>query len=306
MQLRYLTGRSRHLTGSFLFAGYNSSMLAWLPLFLFFLGLSVGSFVNVLVLRFGFAERSASRSRCMACEREIPWYDLLPVVSFVALSGRCRFCGSALSIQYPLVELSVGALFMLSYLAVPPLVSFWSVIAFIALLAFLAALTGLVAYDIRHTLVPLPFIYAVVAFALVASLAQSLSVHSLAPLIDSALGGVALFGFFMAVVLVTKGRGMGTGDAYVAGGIGILLGLFRGIEAVMFGVWSGTAIALVVLLLSSVFRKTRLFPESLHVTMKTELPLIPFLAFGTAVALYTNLSPLSAAAWLSGLFFQHP
>ena len=242
----------------------------------------------------------------MACDRELAWHDLLPVLSFSLLSGRCRACGSALSIQYPLVELAVGALFLLSFLIVPPVFSFWSVVAFIALLVFLAALAGLTAYDIRHTLVPMPFVWALCASASAASLSQGLSTHSFQPLFDSALGGLALLGFFFAIVLLTRGRGMGEGDAYVAGSIGILLGFFRGIEAVMIGVWSGTAIALLLLLASSLSGKTGLFPGHSRVTMKTELPLIPFLAFGVAVALFTAFSPIEALAPVTSfLSFGH-
>lgn len=275
-------------------------------LFIFFLGISAGSFANVIVFRFGFDERAASRSRCMACEKEIPWYDLIPVVSFFALSGRCRACGSALSAQYPLIELSLGILYVLAYLTVPPLLTLWSLLAFGALLVFLAAFVALVAYDIRHTLVPIPFIIALVASASAASLLQCVSAHSFSPAIDSALGGVSLFAFFMAIVLLTRGRGMGAGDSYIAGAIGIMLGLFRGIEAIMIGVWVGTAVSLLLLFLSSLGAKIPLLAGNSRVTMKTELPLVPFLAFGFFVALFTDLSPLAAAAGLVNLFwFQH-
>ncbi|MBI3573844.1 prepilin peptidase [Candidatus Kaiserbacteria bacterium] len=280
-------------------------MLPWLPFFLFVVGTCVGSFVNVLVFRSGFTETNASRSHCMACGAALRWYDLVPVLSFCALSGRCRECGSALSIQYPLVELAVGALFLFSFLILPPVFSFWSIFAFVALLIFLASFTGLVAYDIRHTLVPLPFVYALITAALGASVAQSFSIHSAEPLYDSLLGGAALFGFFMAIVILTRGKGMGSGDAYVAGAIGILLGFFRGIEAVMFGIWAGALSGLVLLFLSSLSRKIRLFESDARVTMKTELPLVPFLAFGTAVALYTDISPLAAAASVVALFSGH-
>jgi leader peptidase (prepilin peptidase)/N-methyltransferase len=269
------------------------------PLFVFILGLCVGSFLNVLIFRFGFSERSSSRSRCMACDQELAWHDLLPVVSFSLLSGRCRACGSALSVQYPLVELALGALFLLCVLFVPPVFSLWSVVAFIALLVFCAALVGVTVYDIRHTLVPMPFVWVLLASAAAASLSQSIYTRSFAPFLDSVLGGLALFGFFFAIFLLTRGRGMGSGDAYVAGSIGILLGFFRGIEAVMVGVWSGTLVALLLLLASSLSGKTGLFRGRARVTMKTELPLIPFLAFGVTVALFTAFSPIDALAPLT-------
>lgn len=272
--------------------------------FLFGIGLAVGSFVNVAVLRFGFAESPQARSHCMACGEQIRAFDLIPVVSFFLLKGKCRACGSALSMQYPIVEITTGILFALAYATVPPLFQMWSLLAFLSLLVFLSGLVALVAYDIRHTLVPMPFVWLLLISAGAASACQSLFAHSFAPLIDSVCGAVSLSGFFFAIYLVTRGRGMGLGDAYVAGAIGILLGLFRGIEAVMFGVWIGTIVYLFVMLLSSLLKGKRLFARFPRVTMKTELPFIPFLALGTLLALFTPISPLAFGAWLASTIWK--
>ncbi|TAK58743.1 prepilin peptidase [Patescibacteria group bacterium] len=274
-----------------------------LPLFVFGIGLCVGSFVNVQVFRFGFIEHSRPRSCCMACDMPISWYDLIPIFSYVALSGRCRTCGSALSIQYPLIEGIVGLLFLVAFFIMPPVLSLWSILAFAMLLVFLASLVALVAYDTRHTLVPMPFVYMLAGSALVASIAQSLFSNSFFPLVDSLIGGAVLFGGFFSIVLVTRGRGMGVGDAYVVGAAGLLLGLFRGIESVMFGVWSATIVYLIIFLLSSIHSKKRLLPHGARVTMKTELPFVPFLAFGIGLALFTTLSPLSLGSWLANLLW---
>ncbi|MFA5876942.1 MAG: prepilin peptidase [Candidatus Paceibacterota bacterium] len=274
-----------------------------LPLFVFGIGLCVGSFVNVQIFRFGFGEHARSRSCCMACDMPISWYDLIPIFSYVALSGRCRACGSALSTQYPLIEGIVGFLFLVAFLIMPPVLSLWSILAFTMLLVFIASLVALVVYDIRHTLVPMPFIYMLVGSALLASISQSLFSDSFFPLIDSLIGGAILFGGFFGIVLVTRGRGMGVGDAYVVGAAGLLLGLFRGIESVMFGVWSATIVYLIIFLLSSIHSKKRLLPHGARVTMKTELPFVPFLAFGIGLALFTTLSPLSLGSWLANLLW---
>ncbi len=275
----------------------------WLLAFLFFFGLCVGSFVNVLVLRFGFGQTPMPRSHCMACDAPILWHDLIPLVSYFVLRGRCRSCGSTFSWHYPAVELTVGILFLLAFFLMPPVLSLWSVLAFAALLMFLTSLLALVVYDLRHTLVPMPFIYALVLSAFLAALSQSFFVGSYLPMGDAFLGGAALFGFFFALVLVTGGRGMGMGDVYVAGAAGLLLGLFRGIEAIMFGVWSATLVYVALFLLSSIRSKKRLLRFLPRVTMKTELPFVPFLAFGIGLALFTNLSPLSLGAWLTNILF---
>ncbi len=272
--------------------------------FLGLLGLAVGSFLNVVILRFGFSESRQERSHCMACGKQIRAYDLIPVLSYLLLRGKCRACGSRLSSQYPYVELSLAALFVLSWYTVPPALSLWSIGAFVSLLAFLSALVALTVYDIRHTLVPMPFIYALLIAAVLAPVFQSFSVASPAPFYDALLGGAALAGFLLLLHFGTKGKGMGMGDVYIAGAVGLLLGLFRGIEALMLAVWIGSIFYLGVMLLSSVLRVFRLSPRFARVTMKTELPFVPFLAVGVLVAIFTGISPLAFGAWLSQIIWQ--
>lgn len=239
----------------------------------------------------------------MACGKQIQSYDLIPIFSFLLLKGKCRSCGSALSVQYPIVELTLAVLFVLAWHVVPPVFSLWSISAFVALLVFLAALLALVVYDIRHTLVPMPFTYTLLIASALAPVFQALHASSYEPLLDSLLGGVVLAGFLYALHLITKGRGMGMGDVYIAGAVGLLLGLFRGIEALMFAVWSGTLIYLSVMLLSSILKLVRLSPRFKRVTMKTELPFVPFLALGVLLALFTGISPISFGAWLSEIIW---
>ena len=81
------------------------------------LGGCVGSFLNVVIYRWprNLSIRRPSRSFCPHCEQPIAWYDNVPVVSYLLLSGRCRRCGAAISLQYPLVELATGLVFLLTY-----------------------------------------------------------------------------------------------------------------------------------------------------------------------------------------------
>lgn len=74
------------------------------------LGLCVGSFLNVLILRQGRRALSG-RSACTSCGGPLAWYDMVPVASWIMLRGRCRACGGSISIQYPLVEAATGILF---------------------------------------------------------------------------------------------------------------------------------------------------------------------------------------------------
>ena len=294
--------------------------------FFFIIGIAAGSFVNVAVLRFGFFERPNPRSECPHCNAPILWYDLVPVFSYFALSGRCRSCGSALTSQYPLVELTVGTLFALSYVFFPPSFIPLSLLAFFALLVFWAAYVAIVAYDIRHTLIPLSFVAVLSVAAIVARVADSLITASFAPLIDAFFGALLLGGFFFAIFVVTRGKGMGIGDSYVGMGTGLLLGLEKGIDAAALGMWIGAAVSLLLLFssdLRSQWKNVRvtteqasgikrfvshLFPSerwrhgAKPLTMKTELPFAPWLFLGTVLALFTDWSALGVAEWLTNLF----
>lgn len=276
-------------------------MFWWIALLFFlFLGIIVGSHLNVLILRFGFHERAHSRSECAQCGERIRWFDLIPLLSYAALRGHCRSCGSALSLQYPLVEGATGLLFALSYAFYPPELNVLSVIGFLSLLAFLAVSVVVVVYDLRHTLVPLPFVYAAGAFAFVRRGTEALLAENLFPLIDGVSGALLLFAFFAAISFATRGRGMGSGDAYVAGAVGALLGVAGGVNAAALGVWSATIAYLALLALSRV----RLWGVSSRVTMKTELPFAPWLLVGTLFVLFTDLSAFRAGQWLSLLIWQ--
>src|SRR3989338_3322597 len=109
-------------------------------------GLIVGSFLNVLILRWG-TRPLTGRSACMSCGRTIPWYDLVPVLSWILLGGRCRSCDSPISLQYILVEAGTGLLFFVVGLAPLPLY------AHLLALPIGAALIAIAIYDLKHTLI---------------------------------------------------------------------------------------------------------------------------------------------------------
>lgn len=275
-------------------------MLEWLALLFFFLlGLATGSYLNVVIHRFGFHERANPRSECAQCGTTLAWFDLIPVVSYGMLRGRCRYCGSALSLQYPLVEIAVGALFALAYLLYAPTPGAFAIAQFVSLLVFLSASVVVVVYDLKHTLVPLPFVFGALVSAFAYHASGALAEGSVAPVLDGALGALLLFGFFALISLITGGKGMGFGDAYVAGAVGALLGVVGGISAAALGVWSGAAFYLAALFASRI----RLLPGPSRVTMKTELPFAPWLFIGAFLVLFTDLAPLGLGQWLSRLLW---
>lgn len=244
---------------------------------LFILGTIVGSFLNVLTLRMGFSESRRSRSACMSCEASLAWCDLVPVVSYFLVRGRCRACGSRISFQYPLVELATGALFLATFLVTPVFTSVWQYAGLAAMLAFWASFILVLVVDLRHTLVPLPFAYALIASAVVVRASHALYVGGFAPITDAVLGALVFGGFIGCIVLVTRGKGMGSGDIYIAAAAGILFGLVRGVEVAMLSFWIGATAGILLMLVKK------------GVRMKTELPFAPFMFVASLAGAFMTL-----------------
>lgn len=91
-------------------------MMIFMVLLIFLYGISIGSFLNVLIYRIPKKENPArGRSYCPSCRTTIRWYDLFPILSYVLLRGRCRYCGAKISLQYPVVESVTGIGFVLLF-----------------------------------------------------------------------------------------------------------------------------------------------------------------------------------------------
>jgi leader peptidase (prepilin peptidase)/N-methyltransferase len=238
-------------------------------------GLIIGSFLNVVIVRHG-TKTLGGRSACMSCGAPIFWYDNVPIVSWLVLRGRCRACGSSISIQYPLVEALTGTLFALVG-AVPSALAFR-----ILALPILSLLIAIAVYDIRHTIIPDLWAY---SFAVLALLSQFMFPYPESPstLLVLLAGPVAALPLFV-LWLVSRGRWMGLGDAKLALGIGWLLGPLWGIYAVFFSFVIGAVVSVAILLplpyLMAAVRKTgiaRFRGAGARFTMKSEVPFGPFL-----------------------------
>lgn len=271
--------------------------MEWFVALLFLaIGACVGSFLNVVVLRFGFRERQGERSHCAACSASLTAWDLVPIFSYAALSGRCRHCGSHISLQYPLVEAVTALVFLLTYLTLPA--STWlQGLVLIVHLGFWSAFVALVVYDIRHTLIPYEFLWWLLGFGVLGAALRVFTMGQTA-LWDSLWGAIVCGGFFALIHLVTRGKGMGLGDAYVAGIIGLMFGLSSGIAASAFGVWAGALVGILLLAATRVFPHARVRVGSRRVTLKTEIPFAPFLAFGAFVAFLMHIPMLQMVSWV--------
>src|SRR3989344_3836167 len=185
--------------------------------FLFALGAIIGSFLNVVVLRYIKKEEIIlKRSYCPKCKKTLAWYDLLPILSYVFLRGRCRLCQATISPQYPIIE-SVTAIAAVAVFFGPYYIStLSSTILFVAVCVLLV----LAVIDWRTMLLPDTFIVALTAIAITYTLANP------AFLWQQALGGAIIGAGFLGLVwFMTKGQGLGLGDVKLMVPIGIMAGV---------------------------------------------------------------------------------
>lgn len=239
--------------------------------FVFVLGMIVGSFLNVVILRYNTG-RSVIKggSKCFSCGKNLKWHELIPVLSFVIQRGRCRNCKSKISIQYPLVELLTGLIFLATFL-----VTRYSLLVTGYYLIIFSLLIIIAFYDLRHKIIPNEFVY---AFDILAFLTLfQLSTFNLQ--LSTFLAGMGFFGFFAAIWLLSRGRGMGFGDAKLALGIGWLLGWPKGFYALLVSFWLG---ALVGIFLIFFYKKSY--------NIKSSIPFGPFLTLGALLAFFISIN----------------
>lgn len=166
------------------------------------------------------------RSRCLHCGYELRWYDLVPLVSWLSLKGRCRHCRQKIGGFEPLIELAMATLFVVSYLFWPmPLVDPISIALFVVWLVASVVLVILAAYDLKWFLLPdsLSLVLAILgALSVVLTMVQIGDVWG--PLWN-AIGAVGILsGLYLVLYVVSRGRWIGFGDVKLGVGLGLLLG----------------------------------------------------------------------------------
>jgi leader peptidase (prepilin peptidase) / N-methyltransferase len=236
------------------------------------LGLVVGSAINALVWRL-YVGRSwvHGRSECPECGHRLAPKDLVPVVSWLLLRGRCRYCRKPIK-DHPVVELACGIVFALSTYVVAPA----GALGWVRLGLWLAAATILLAlavYDVRWMILPDKLTWPLIGLALLSDVIMAILLHgprlALGPVTAAVLAG----GGFFAIVAGSRGRAMGGGDIKLAAAMGLLLGL-KGTVVAMVLAFNCAAIVGVTLI--AMRRRGR----------RDQIPFGPFLVFGTLVAMW--------------------
>ncbi len=239
-----------------------------------FLGLIMGSFSSVLMEEFSSAVEGGDfdlkrvlfgRSRCPECKKDLSWYNLLPVLSFLLQRGKCTSCGTKLSYKYLLLELIMGGLFMFCF-------SFFGLDILELFLSLLVVFLGIniLTIDLKTLRIPSVLSYSlVVVGAMFGYFVSDLGIW------DILLGGLLGYLFFFLQHFVSKGKWVGLGDADLGLAIGFMFGPWVGLYTILQSYVLGTVVLVPVMLL-----------DKAEYGMKSQVPFGPFLVVSLIFSMF--------------------
>lgn len=231
--------------------------------FIFLLGLSIGSFLNVLIDRLPRGKNVITgRSVCDYCKKTLRWFELIPLLSWALQGGRCRRCHNRLSWQYPLVEVVTGVGFVVlqgqAFEARQGLALWGEWLIFSALLVIFMA-------DLKYQIIP----DSMAVLGIIGVLIQGPARLAGSALWLSAFGAS---GFFLLLWFITRGRAMGLGDVKFAFLMGLLLGFPGVIVACYLAFLTGAGVGVILILRGKK-------------GLKSKIAFGPFLILGTCITL---------------------
>lgn len=241
----------------------------------FIFGLINGSFLNVVIYRYDdWSSILRGRSQCRSCQKQLGWFDLIPLFSFLALKGKCRYCQQPVSWQYPVVELASAVLLSAFYYQIFIAGSFGNaftalseVLQLILAIIIIGAIIVIFFHDLYEQMVPDEAAW----LLLLSSIAFSL-LHHLSPMatVVGTLVGVLPI---MILVYSSGGRWMGEGDIKIAAAFGALVG-YPAVIAYLFGAF----------LLGGLFGVSAIALGKAKA--KSAVPFVPFLVLGALIAFF--------------------
>jgi len=252
-------------------------------IFIFLFGLSVGSFLNVVICRLETKEPILfSRSHCPHCGAVLKWSDLIPLVSFILTWGRCRYCRQRISYQYPLVELVTGLLFLIIFNQFPIsslaiTTHAYQILDNFFYLIIISFLIVIFVYDLKHYLISDKVVYPAIIISLlylfIINIGDKLPIWELiSQVYNPFLSAILASGFFLSLVLISKGKWMGLGDVKLAFLMGLVLGWPNILIALFLAFMSGAIVGIFLIVLGKK-------------GLKSQIPFGPFLSASTALVL---------------------
>lgn len=270
-------------------------------LIIFLFGLLIGSFLDCLIYRLELREGVEEiekgpnnpakggvlrgRSFCPQCKHTLSWKDLFPVFSFIFLKGKCRYCKKKISWQYPLVEILTAVVFLLIFRFSIPIVEITSFVRYGTSLSFILNLVYLLiiscflliifVFDLKHYIIPDEVIYSAIVVSGIWYTVASifLNFYTKYEILNNLYSALGAAGFFLAIVLVSKGKWMGVGDIKLAFLMGLVLGWPQILVALLLAFWGGAIVGIILI----GFKKKGL---------KSEIPFGPFLITANFISLF--------------------
>ncbi len=247
--------------------------------FIFILGACIGSFIGAFSFRYvrGISI-SKGRSFCPKCKSKISWYDNIPLLSFILLSGKCRNCKSKISYREPLIELGTGLVFLLTSLGINLISSNveWTNSLFFLQLPFLfvieSFLITIFMIDLENQIIPDEIVFLGIFLTIVGFLITERS-DIFSYLMSGFLAALSL----LILHLVTRGRGMGLGDVKLALFIGTVIGLTNAIVWLFVSFFVGGVFGAILIVLKKA-------------NLKQKLPFAPFLIIGFLVVIFLGVN----------------
>ena len=260
--------------------------------FIFSVGASIGSFLNVLIDRLPQEKKITGRSVCDHCHHQLAWYDLIPILSFFLLKGRCRYCRKKISFQYPLVEILTGLMFVFVFVFLQItnnqfqiryllywllVISYWGLISCFIVIFF---------SDVKYHLISDYILWVLFCFSLFFHLATNFNLFQL----------ISIY-FFSSIIVafpiwliyfLSKEKAMGLGDVYLSAILGFLLGWQKGFLALYLAFVLGGFLGFLLIL----FGRKKL---------KSKIAFGPFLIIGAFVMLFFGKTILNMVLSFYGL-----
>jgi prepilin signal peptidase PulO-like enzyme (type II secretory pathway) len=240
-------------------------------IFGFALGTILGSFVKALADRSLSRKSFGGRSYCPKCQHKLAWYDLLPIISFLLLRGKCRYCHKKIGVEYLWVEIAMGILIGFLFWQ-----SFQSPTTLLDLLIktfFIVVLAVVFLTDLKKMLIPDRIMKPAIIIALILLIIKAVLTTNTEPLYMGILVALLIGGFFYSLIVITKGKGMGGGDVKLGAFMGLLLGFPQALFALVLAFLTGAIFSVGLIILGK-----KHFGQT--------IPFGPFLVLGSLIMLF--------------------
>lgn len=224
--------------------------MIWYYLFVLIIGLCIGSFLNVVLLRLDRKEGiMTGRSECPHCSHQLNWKDLVPLFSYLFLRGSCRYCRAEISSIYPAVELITATVILIFFMVAGPAIQIGTFYYLVVIVLFLL----LAFFDAMYLILPDKITFFLIVFAFLFNM-----VFGGSELLNVLLSGF-IFGLAFAIIyLVSHGQWMGFGDVKLVIAIGLVLGYPLGFFSIISAIWIAAIWGLVLMASGKANLKTAL------------------------------------------------